>query len=364
MKSFFFTLFFLSVSCFNLAFSQQKVETKKLPTTSSKHGITIQDDYAWLENTTDKEVIDWVELQNNISEEKLTELVKNYNFSFKIKDYDYLSTYSMPSKKGKYFYATYRVDKKKPGVLYYKESLNDLGKPLVDPYDVYKDENVVLLGYYPSKNSRYLAFKISPNGSDRHEIKFKDIANKKYLDDVLTDIKFSNVAWNDDKGVFYKRNSNKEFFAKDSTYQLYYHKIGDIQSKDKLVFDTSKEKSNFSFFTKENKLFIIEESEDETTTNYHYSDLNNETFQFKNFLNDDKNNIDFLNIKNNKFYFSDEKYPWGNVSYFDINNPNENQILIPQVYTHLLLGATFLEKYIICKIKRIIFETISLLIKT
>ncbi|WP_445720987.1 hypothetical protein [Flavobacterium sp.] len=209
MTRFLFVFLFIIAT----AFSQQKIETKKVPSTLSKHGITIQDDYAWLENTTNKEVVDWVELQNNLSEQKLSELVKNYNFSFKIKDYDYLSTYSMPNKKGKYFYISYRVDKKKPAVLYYKESLNDLGKPLVDPYDVYKDENVVLLGYYPSKNSRYLAFKISPNGSDRHEIKFKDFANKKYLDDVLTDIKFSNVAWNDDKGIFYKKNTNKEFFC-------------------------------------------------------------------------------------------------------------------------------------------------------
>lgn len=349
MKSYFFASFYLFFTCFNLAFSQQKVDTKKLPTTSSKHGITLQDDYNWLENTTDKEVIDWVELQNNISEQKLNEVVKNYNFPFKIKDYDYLSTYSMPKKKGKYFYISYRVDKKKPSVLYYKESLNDLGKPLVDPYEVYKDENVVLLGYYPSKNSKYLAFKISPNGSDRHEIKFKDFANKKYLDDALTDIKFSNVAWNDDKGIFYKKNSNKAFFEKDSTYQLYYHKIGDIQSKDKLVFDTTNKKSNFSFFTKENKLFIIEVSEDETTVNYYFSDLNTESLQFNNFLINDKNNIDFFNIKNNNFYYSDEKYPWGNVSYFDINNPEEKHILIPQVYTHLLIEATFLDKYIICK---------------
>ena len=168
----------------------------------------------------------------------------------------------MPSKNGKYFYLSYRVDKNKPSVLYYKENLNDLGKPLVDPYDVYKDPNVVLSGYFPSKNSRYLAFKISPNGSDRQEIKFKDFANKKYLDDVLTDVKFSNVAWNGDRGIFYKKNSNKEFFEKDSTYQLYYHKIGDIQSKDQLVFDTSKSKANFIFFTKQNKLFVVETSEE------------------------------------------------------------------------------------------------------
>lgn len=345
MTRYLFLLLFVSIT----VFSQHKVETKKVSTTLSKHGITIQDDYTWLENTSNKEVIDWITLQNNVSEQKLTEVVKNHNFSFKIKDYDYLSTYSLPSKNGKYFYNTYRIDKNKPGVLYYRESLNDLGKPLVDPYDVYKDENVVLLGYYPSKNSKYLAFRISPNGSDRHEIKFRDFVNKKYLNDVLTDIKFSSVAWNGDKGVFYKKNSNKEFFARDSTYQLFYHKIGDVQSKDQLVFDTSNTKSNFSFFTKKNKLYISEVSEDETTKNYYYTELDNEQFDFKNFVKEDKTNFEYLNIVADKFYFSDEKYPWGNVSYFDINNRSESTILIPQVYSHLLIGATFLDNYIICK---------------
>lgn len=345
MTRYLFLLLFVSIT----VFSQHKIETKKVSTTLSKHGITIQDDYTWLENTSNKEVIDWITLQNNVSEQKLNDVVKNHNFSFKIKDYDYLSTYSLPSKNGKYFYNTYRIDKNKPGVLYYRESLNDLGKPLVDPYDVYKDANVVLLGYYPSKNSKYLAFRISPNGSDRHEIKFRDFVNKKYLNDVLTDIKFSSVAWNGDKGVFYKKNSNKEFFARDSTYQLFYHKIGDVQSKDQLVFDTSNTKSNFSFFTKKNKLYISEVSEDETTKNYYYTELDNEQFDFKNFVKDDKTNFEYLNIVADKFYFSDEKYPWGNVSYFDINNRSESTILIPQVYSHLLIGATFLDNYIICK---------------
>ena len=177
MTRYLFLLLFVSIT----VFSQHKIETKKVSTTLSKHGITIQDDYTWLENTSNKEVIDWITLQNNVSEQKLTEVVKNHNFSFKIKDYDYLSTYSLPSKNGKYFYNTYRIDKNKPGVLYYRESLNDLGKPLVDPYDVYKDENVVLLGYYPSKNSKYLAFRISPNGSDRHEIKFRDFVKNELV---------------------------------------------------------------------------------------------------------------------------------------------------------------------------------------
>ena len=76
MTRFLFVLLFVTTA----VFSQQKIETKKVSSTISKHGITLQDDYAWLENTSDKDVADWVNLQNSVSEEKLSELVKNYNF--------------------------------------------------------------------------------------------------------------------------------------------------------------------------------------------------------------------------------------------------------------------------------------------
>ena len=57
MTRYLFVLLFVVTN----TFSQQKIETKKVSATLSKHGITIQDDYAWLENTTNKEVVDWVE---------------------------------------------------------------------------------------------------------------------------------------------------------------------------------------------------------------------------------------------------------------------------------------------------------------
>ena len=107
------------------------------------------------------------------------------------------------------------------------------------------------------------------------------------------------------------------------------------------------------FLLKKNKLFVFEESEDETTRNFYYAELDKEEFQLVNFIKDDTSNFDFLNIANDKFYFSDEKYPWGNVCYFDFNNRAESKVLIPQVYSHLLIDAVFLENYIICKYKNL-----------
>ena len=336
-----------------LVANAQGPAAKKIPSKITKHNITFDDDYAWLENVKSNEVTNWVNEQNIYSENHLKEVTKATNFLFKIKDYDYLSTNGLPSKNRKYFYSNYRLDKKKPYVLHYREKLNDMPRQLVDPYEVYKDENVLMSGFYPSKNSKYLAYKISLNGSDRNEIRFVDISNQKNLDDVLKDIKFSNAAWNGDKGVFYKKNSNTDFFAKDSTYQLYYHKLGEIQDKDALIFDTSKDESDFRFFVRENKLFLFETNKEETKRLYHYIDLSDETFKIKEFVVPNGNDFSYLYSKEDNVYFTNTKYDWGDVRSFNINNPTEVTSIIPQIYSHLLVDTDFTSEYIICKYRNL-----------
>jgi prolyl oligopeptidase len=344
-------LFIFSLLLFNA--NAQSPSAKKIASKITKHNVVIDDDYSWLENVNSTEVVNWVNEQNNYAENHLKEVTKATNFLFKIKDYDYLSTNGLPSKYGKYYYSNYRLDKKKPAVLHYREKLNDMPKQLVDPYAIYKDENVMLLDYNPSKNSKFLAFKISPNGSDRHEIRFVDIVNQKNLDDVLKDIKFSNVSWNDDKGVFYKKNSNSDFFAKDSTYQLFYHKLGEIQEKDALIFDSSKTESNFHFFVRDSKLYIFETNKEETKRVFHYIDLNDESFTMKEFMVANPDDFSYLYSKGDIIYFTNTKYDWGDVRSFNINNPSEETSIIPQIYSHLLVDTDFTEKYIICKYRNL-----------
>ena len=43
---------------------------------------------------------------------------------------------------------------------------------------------------------------------DKKFAKFVDFSSKKVYDEELSDIKFSELEWNNDKGVFYKKNLN------------------------------------------------------------------------------------------------------------------------------------------------------------
>jgi prolyl oligopeptidase len=317
----------------------------------SKHGISYSDDYAWLENISDKEVINWITKENELSKNYLKKITDNDNFEFKIKDYDYLSTNGLPTKKGRYFYSNYRLDKNKPSVLHYREKLNDSPKELVNPYRLFKNENSFIAGYYPSKNSKYLAFKISLDGSDRNQIHFVNIQKQEKTEDVLDNIKFSNLTWNDDSGIFYKKNSNQNVFEKDSTYQLYYHVLGNKQEEDKLIFDATERESSFYFFTKGNKLFLIETNKEETSKNYYYALLSDPSFKFIPFIENNKSDIKILKCQNNRIYYSSNKSDWGDIRYFEIDNPSEEIKLIPQLYSNLLVDTDFLDDFIVCKYK-------------
>lgn len=327
-------------------------DIKNTPTEFTKFEYSYIDEYSWMENIESSDLKQWIESQNTVSNEVLKKAVKKNNFLFKIKDYDYLSTNGLPRKVGKYFYSNYLLFKDKPYVLHYREKLNDMPKELVDPYRVYKDNNALMLGYKPSKNSTFLAYKISLNGSDVHEIRFVDIINQEYLDDVLRDIKFSNITWKDDDGIFYKKNSNKNRIAKDSTFQLYYHKLGDLQEKDKLVFDASNTESSFSVTSQGGKTFLIETNKDETEKSYYLiNQLHDETFTVNSFLKNDPYTFTFDEFKNDYIFCRTDKYPWGSVSKFSIKNPEDKSIVIPQTYGHLLINTYFFEDYIIAKYK-------------
>lgn len=343
-----FTILF-SVS----SISQNIPVSKKTNGDYAKHKIAIQDDYTWLEDMRTEEVNNWVDKQNEYTDNHDLEINKTYSLQSKIKDYDTRTSFSLPDRKGKYFYARFRKDNKKAASLYFMKTLDNEPIEIVNPNKIYPENNTIINSYYPSKNSLFLAYKISVDGSDRNEIRFVDLYKNKDLNDVLKNIKFSNVAWNRDQGVFYKKNSNKEFFARDSTFQLFYHKIGTTQEEDELIFDASKSEGNISFFTSKNKLFVIETNKEETKKTYYYANIETNNFILEKFIDDDRKDFNFINFNNGQVYFSSKENNWGDVKSFTLLNKSDEKSIIPQIYNNLLERVYFSDDYIICKYKTI-----------
>ncbi|WP_026703747.1 prolyl oligopeptidase family serine peptidase [Flavobacterium soli] len=335
-----------------ILFGQEFPKAKKTPKTVTKHNISFVDDYSWLEDMRSNEVNNWLDEQNKIVDEHLKGIFEIYNPSTTIKEYDKLTTYRIPERKGKYYYSYYRKESKSSS-LYMRNNVDDKSVEIIDPNTIYEDKIVTLSNHYPSGSSKYLAYKIRIDGSDKEEIRFFDLDKREKMEDILYNVKFSNVSWNGDLGVFYKKNNNQQQFAKDSTFQLFYHKIGFKQDDDELVYDGANDESNISFFTAWEKLFVIENDKNDVSKNYYYGNLKDEKMVLEKFIENDSTNFKFLSYKTNRVYYSTRKYNWGEIRSFDLNNPAENSVVVPQIYNHLLQKSLFYKDYIICKYKTI-----------
>lgn len=335
------------------AYSQNSVPAKKVPSPYIKHGVTIADDYSWMENLKSAETTKWVDEENKITDAHLEEVKKKYNLESKIKEYNSLRSASLPLKKEKYFYSIYYADKEKTAALYYSKKLEDRPVELLNTNKVFKNKNIVLGGVSPSKSSALLAYIISLDGSDRKQIRFMDINKKTNLEDSLTDVKFSDACWNLDFGVFYKKNTNVNKIAVDSTNQLYYHKIGTKQSEDRLIFDNTKSGGSFRFYTTRGRLIIIESNKEESISNYYQASLADFDFTLTKFIDSDTKGIRFLDYRNNQVYFSSKEFDWGEIRSFNIDNRQEETVIIPQIYSQLLVDSYFSEDYIFCRYKTI-----------
>lgn len=342
-------LFFFTI----IGFGQtNKIETPKIDNIITKFGITYNDEYSWLENLDSEEVKKWVSLQNAYSEGFYAGVIKKHGSTLEtIKIYNQNSTGSLPNKDGRYFYKMLSMDRKKSPMLYLLKDINAEPLQIIDPNKIYKDKNVNIEDYFPSKNSNYLAYTLRINGSDKLEMRFLDLNTKKNVKDSVVNIKFSNIAWNKDLGVFYKRNSNQLQFEKDSTFKMFYHRLNTPQKDDELIFDTSITKNQITFFTTKTKLFLIEKNKDYTKTKFYYSDLTNDKFELKLFYENEDDSFKFINYQNGRVFYSSNKFNWGEVRSFDVNNKSDDKQIIPQFYNHLLQSTSFTEDYIICKYK-------------
>jgi len=112
---------------------------------------------------------------------------------------------------------------------------------------------------------------VSTGGSDWREIKILDVTTAKHLDDKLDWIKFSGVSWSGD-GFFYSRypapSEDGELSAKNEYHSLYYHKLGDSQDADELIYmDKENPQRNVFATTSSDEKYLVVSTSESTSGN-------------------------------------------------------------------------------------------------
>jgi prolyl oligopeptidase len=205
------------------------------------HGTKVSDPYRWLEDADTPESQKWVAAENALTRSYLDALPGREALKKRLTElYDYPRTSVPQVAGGRYFY-TRNPGLKNQAILYVQQGASGAPRVLLDPNTLSADGTVALTAVSPSTDGALLGYGLSRSGSDRQEIMVRDVATGKDLADTLRWVKFTNIAWRKDgSGFYYTRfpepgsvpASDENYFGK-----VYYHKLGDPQARDRLVYE-------------------------------------------------------------------------------------------------------------------------------
>ena len=236
------------------------------------HGTEITDHYRWLEDDNSDETKAWVTAQNAVTFDYLSQIPSRETFKQRLEGlWDY-ERYGIPFKEGDYYYYFANDGLQNQSVLYRVENKEDKnGVVVLDPNKFSEDGTSSLGGMSFNKEGNLLAYQVSTGGSDWREIKILDVTTAKHLDDKLDWIKFSGVSWSGD-GFFYSRypapSEDGELSAKNEYHSLYYHKLGDSQDADELIYmDKENPQRNVFATTSSDEKYLVVSTSESTSGN-------------------------------------------------------------------------------------------------
>ncbi len=215
-------------------------ETRMDSVTDTYFGEVVADPYRWLEDDRSAETEAWVKAQNLVTYGYLEQIPFRGALKNRLTELMDYPKYGSPSKvAGKYYF--YKNDGlQNQSVLYELDSLTAEPKVLLDPNKLSDDGTVALSGLSFSKDGKYMAYSIARSGSDWNEINVMEVATRQLLSDKIEWVKFSGIAWQGD-GFYYsaysKPEAGKEFSNKNEYHKIFYHKIGQAQAQDPIIFE-------------------------------------------------------------------------------------------------------------------------------
>ncbi len=346
--------FSLLISCSETGYKYP--ETRKVEQTDDFFGTKVSDPYRWLEDDNSAETGKWVDAQNDVTYAYLAAIPFRDKIKERLTEIWNFEKLSTPFLKGKYYFYYRNNGIQNQSALYYKNGLNGEEKMLIDPNTFSTDGTVAMSGISFSKDAKHMAYSISKSGSDWHEWYVLDVETGKKLPDKLEWIKFSGLAWQGN-GFYYARYEKPEegnaLKGSNSNNRLYYHRLGDEQSRDKLIHEDP-EHASWSFspqVTDDGKYLIVYVSESTSGNRMMYRGLDKPDAPFELFSEDFKNEFGVVDHVNGRFLVKTNKNaPLEKLVAIDPSNPKEENwtTIIPE-RKELLESVSMMADKLVCR---------------
>jgi len=206
------------------------------------HGVKIADPYRGLENADAPSTEKWVEQENALTFGYLAKLPGRETIKKQLTELWNYEKFGVFQKAGNHYFYFHNSGLQNQSVIYVMDSLAGTPRELLDPNTYRKDGTAALQQTSVSWNGKLFAYAVAQAGSDWGEWHVRDEATGKDSSDLIQWTKWNNIAWaGDDRGFYYSRYAEppaaKLLTVAALNEKLYFHKLGDPQSADKLIYE-------------------------------------------------------------------------------------------------------------------------------
>ncbi len=255
-------------------------KAKKIAEKLEIHGDIRIDNYYWMNNRENPDVIDYLKQENDYNDnmtshtrafqEKLFEEMKS-----RIKEDDE----SVPYKLNGYWYLTrfetgkdYPVYSRKKETLDAPEEVLFNVNEMAEGYDYYS-----LGGLNVSPDNKLVAFGTDTVSRRKYTIRVKNLETGEILEDEIENTTGSSTWANDNKTLYYTKKDEQTL----RSYRIYKHILGTDAADDELVFEEEDETFNTYVYKSKSRDYIIIGSGSTLTTEYRILEADNPEGEFR-----------------------------------------------------------------------------------
>jgi oligopeptidase B len=263
---------FTIAAAFSTALAQAPTPpvAKVVPKVDTIHGDVMVDNYFWIRNRQDPDVVNYLESENAYTAAvmKHTEPLQETLYKEmlgRIKQTDL----SVPVQRDSFYYYTRTEEGKQYSIHARKKGSLDAAE------EILLDENVMaegkkyfrLGGATVSPDHRLYALLVDTTGSEHFTLVVKNIARNTMLPDQITDVHFGIVWANDNRTLFYTRTDSAQ-----RPDRIFRHTLGMPTSSDKLVHQQPDVLFGLGIGKTKNERFILIGDESFTQSTWYYID--------------------------------------------------------------------------------------------
>ena len=241
----------------NMSDYNQPPKVKQIPKELKIHGDVRVDEFYWLNDRNNPEVVDYLNKENDYYKQE-TQHTKNFQEDLfdEMKSRIKKNDTSVPYKFNGYWYIT-RYEKGKDYPIYTrkKESLDSKEELLFDCNVMAKDHSYFrLVGLNVSPNNQYVSYGVDTTGRRQYKLLIKDLKSNKVFKEEVWNTTGGSTWANDNKTLFYVLKDETTLRSE----AVYKHRLNTSSDEDELVYEEIDDTFGVGVYkTKSQKYLVI-----------------------------------------------------------------------------------------------------------